>query len=104
MINKKKRYWHSFDLGLRGNYEELYVWLDNMNASECGENLATFFSGKTTERISKELAELLGKNARIYLVGDIDGKFRGKFFLGRRKRPPWAGYGGPKYTSQVDST
>lgn len=104
MIKKKERYWLSFDLGLRGNYDELYVWLDNMQAFECGENLATFRSGKTPERIRKELEGLLGKNPRIYLIGVSEGQLGGKFLLGGRKRPPWAGYGGPQYTDKVDTT
>jgi len=33
------RYWLSFDLGLRGNYELLYAWLDAMEAKECGDNV-----------------------------------------------------------------
>lgn len=104
MQEKKKRYWLSFDLGLRGAYEELYVWLDNMDAHECGDNLATFFSDKTPTEMRKELAKFLGKNSRIYLIGRFGGKLRGGFFLGGRKRPAWAGYGGPEYTSKTDTT
>jgi hypothetical protein len=31
------RYWISFDLGLQGDYEPLYEWLDRHEALECGE-------------------------------------------------------------------
>lgn len=83
------RYWLSFDLGLRGNYEALYEWLDNMEAKECGENMATFVTEKTIDKIKKELSKLLGENARIYIIRNGSGKF----ILGKRKRAPWSGYG-----------
>jgi len=89
----KVRYWLSYDLGLRGNYEELYTWLDNLEARECGESAATFESVLNTEQIRAELKKILNKEARIYLIGSIKGEMRGKFILGRRKaRPPWNGY------------
>ena len=49
------RFWISLDLGLRGNYEELYKWLDNLAANECGESAATFTTEKTREEIQREL-------------------------------------------------
>lgn len=83
------RYWLSFDLGLRGNYEGLYEWLDNIGAKECGENVATFETTKTREEIAKELSELLDKKARVYIINMKQG---GKFILGKRKVAPWSGY------------
>ena len=91
------RYWFSFDLGLRGNYEDLYEWLDNMEAKECGDSVATFVTEKTREEIAEELSEFLDEKARVYIIGIHDGKFSGKFILGKRKRAPWAGYGGPMF-------
>lgn len=85
------RYWISFDLGLEGNYEELYAWLDNHQAQECGENVATLQTDKTRETIAEELSEILGAKARVYIVSRKKG---GKFILGHRKRAPWTGYGG----------
>jgi hypothetical protein len=29
--------WISFDLGVRGDYEGMYAWLDTHNAKECGD-------------------------------------------------------------------
>jgi len=85
------RYWLSFDLGFRGNYDALYEWLDNMEARECGDGIATFNTEKTREEITKELSKLkLGDKARIYIISQKHG---GKFILGRRKQPPWTGYG-----------
>ena len=34
--------WLSYDLGIRGDYESLYAWLDQHNAKECGDSLAFF--------------------------------------------------------------
>ena len=102
------RYWISFDLGLNGDYEPLYAWLDiqdyqergdGQGAKECGDNLATFVSDKSREQIERELSTLLGKrarkipaaqvNPRIYIISTKDG---GKFILGKRKFAPWKGY------------
>lgn len=83
------RYWLSFDLGLRGNYELLYAWLDAMEAKECGDNVATFVTDKTREQIKKDLSDFLDEKARIYL---IDLKKGGGFIHGKRKVASWAGY------------
>jgi hypothetical protein len=84
----KRRCWLSFDLGLRGKYEDLYAWLDNMQAEECGDSVATFKTEKKRGEIKQELSEILDENARVYFI-DI----KGGFIRGRRKRAPWAGYG-----------
>ncbi len=88
---KQQRYWLSFDLGLRGNYEELYEWLDDLDAKECGDSVATFLSTKSREQIAGELSNLLGsdKKARAYVINMNQG---GKFILGKRKVAPWVGY------------
>ena len=83
------RYWLSFDLGLRGNYESLYAWLDAMEAKECGDSIATFVTDKTRKQMKKELADILEEKARIYLIDRTKG---GGFILGKRKVASWAGY------------
>lgn len=96
-----RRYWLCYDLGLRGDYEGLYEWLDRIGAKECSEAAATFVTAKTREQIKKELAKILSESpARIYLIAKrSDGKTMGGFILGKRKRPPWSGYA----ESSVDS-
>jgi hypothetical protein len=86
------RYWLSFDLGLHGDYDALYGWLDKLGALECGDSMATFKSEKSRSQLARELKTLLDekKNPRIYIVSKNTG---GKFVLGRRKaRSPWTGY------------
>lgn len=107
------RYWISYDLGLRGNYDQLYAWLDKHSARECGDSVATFLSKKTRAEIVKDLAAVLnlsgaqratgaqraaallygetpiGQSPRIYIITMKEG---GKFVFGRRKPAPWTGY------------
>ena len=97
------RYWLSYDLGLRGNYESLYEWLDLQSAEECGESVATFRSRKTIEEIHDELLELIGeaRKHRLYLIDSSGGA--GKFILGSRKAAPWTGYAPKLIDSFLDS-
>jgi hypothetical protein len=90
-VKQVKRYWLSFDLGLQGNYDTLYEWLDRQDAGECGDSLATFRSDRTRDQLAKELKTILGetKSARVYL---IDMKEGGRFVLGKRKVSPWKGF------------
>ena len=84
------RYWISFDLGLKGSYEDLFEWLDKMDAAECGPFVATFSTPKTREQVSNELKFITNdSNARAYI---IDMKKGGGFLFGKRKRPPWSGF------------
>ena len=43
----KQAIWLSYDLGVRGDYEGLYAWLDKHQAKECGDNIAYFVYGYT---------------------------------------------------------
>ena len=87
-----KRYWISFDLGLQGDYRSLYKWLDEHEAEECGDNIATVRSGEDREQIARDISTILlnQRQARVYV---IDIKNGGKFILGRRRKsPPWRGF------------
>ena len=92
MADETQRYWLSFDLGLSGEYTDLYAWLDRQGAKECGDGVATFKSAKSRETIKSELARFLSpkRNPRIYLIAFHQG---GRFIFGRRKVAPWTGYG-----------
>lgn len=104
MDKRGTRYWLSFDLGLQGDYESLYAWLDSVNAKECGGNVATFVSKKTRDQIARELSTLLDplhmridpitgrrrtSQPRLYIISTQQG---GKFILGKRTLATWTGY------------
>ena len=96
----KKSFWLSYDLGIKGDYESLYVWLANLDAVECGDCTAYFVmeinkNEDPIERLKKDLEEnvTILKNERIYVVWREGSRVRGRFIFGTRKAPPWAGYG-----------
>jgi hypothetical protein len=90
-VKKNDRIWLSYDLGLKGDYAALYEWLDEKDARECGDSVATFMSNMNLDQIRDSLLEILGDSpkARIYIITRDTG---GKFLVGKRKAAPWAGY------------
>ncbi len=96
----KKTFWISFDLGLNGDYENLYRWLDSNNALECGDCLAVIKDFKYEGDFLEYLKNSISKNVeirenkdRIYVVYKDGEKIKGKFIFGSRKQnPPWKGY------------
>jgi hypothetical protein len=90
--------WVSFDLGVSGDYENMYAWLDDHQAKECGDSVASFrFScdGDLPESLKTEIenAVSLNKRSRVYVVYRDGGKLKGRYIIGRRKSAPWDGYG-----------
>lgn len=91
--------WISYDLGLRGDYEGIYTWLDQYEAVECGNNLA-LLKYELTENFIKVLKQDLKesieitKKTRIYIIwhDNETQKMKGRFIFGTRKSPPWSGY------------
>jgi hypothetical protein len=93
--------WMSYDLGVRGDYEGLYRWLDKHDANECGDSVASFWYEYSRIDPRSELkAELeesveIDKKARIYIIwkdrNDNDTT-KGRFIFGGRRAAPWAGY------------
>ena len=97
----KKAVWLSYDLGVNGDYEGFYAWLDDHDAIECGDSLAFFeFDVQQQEHLIEELKSDLSKSVnvskrdRIYVIWkNGDDKIKGKFIFGKRKSSPWGGYG-----------
>lgn len=94
----KSLVWLSFDLGVSGDYENMYAWLDDHQAKECGDSVASFrFScdGDLPESLKTEIenAVSLNKRSRVYVVYRDEGKLKGRYIIGRRKSAPWDGYG-----------
>jgi hypothetical protein len=92
--------WISYDLGVRGDYEGLYAWLDDNKAKECGSSIALVkysHDNDLIEKIKKELQSgiEINKNTRIYVVyrDRSTNKNKGKFIFGKRKAAPWVGFG-----------
>ena len=97
---KKKTYWLSYDLGLKGDYNSLYTWLDKQKAKECGDSIAVFEFVSSTDNPKEEIKNSilesieLNKTDRIYLIwrDDVRNANVGMFIIGRRKPAPWEGY------------
>ena len=95
----KQAIWLSYDLGVRGDYEGLFAWLDKWGAKDCGGNLAMLsyeFSGDSlTEALERDMRNSfeVDRNTRIYAVyrDREHDKVKGTFVIGRRKSPPWLG-------------
>ena len=97
----KQLVWLSFDLGIDGDYSNLYYWLDNKGAKDCGTNLAALdfiYEDNLLKEIEKDLRKTvrLRKTDRVYVIYGYyeEGvkKFRGKFIVGNRKPAPWKGF------------
>jgi len=93
--------WLSYDLGVRADYTSLYQWLDDMDAVECGNNLACLKLEITDENTIPEYVKCeleahmaFGKGDRLYLVWrNAQGISQGRFIIGKRKARPWQGFG-----------
>ncbi|GHT52024.1 hypothetical protein AGMMS49982_11170 [Bacteroidia bacterium] len=103
MNEKEVSIWMSYDLGVGGDFEGLYAWLDDHGAIECGNNVA-HFKYKSAFTTDKEFAHFLKQDLtakvkftatnRIYIVRPTEnGKTIGTFIVGKRKASPWEGFG-----------
>ena len=85
--------WLSYDLGVGGDYEGLYAWLDNHGAKECGSSIAFIpgyeFRDDLPDYLRRDIKEAvnLGKRSRIYVIYKADdGRMRGQI-------PDWQAQG-----------
>ena len=91
--------WLSYDLGTSGDYEGMYAWLENHGAQECGSSVAFVksyeFEGDFLKFLMADVedAVTLNRRSRIYVMYKDDGRMRGNFLFGKRKAPPWTGFG-----------
>ncbi len=91
--------WLSYDLGIRGDYDGLYTWLDGLGAQECGDSLALVryeHDGDILEELRDDLEEelTLTKRTRIYVVytDPASKRAKGRFLFGGRRSAPWSGF------------
>ena len=98
---KKESVWLSFDLGVKGDYEGLYAFLDSWKARECGQSVAALvfqFKDDLLEELKAaiEKAVEIDSRSRIYVVRTVSKEGRiyagGRFLIGHRKASPWQGY------------
>lgn len=96
-----KAVWISYDLGVKGDYDGMYAFLDDHDATECGDSVA-FFRVQTAKEGDEFLAQIksdldsavrLSKTDRIYMIYRRDSSQVGTFLFGRRKASPWQGFG-----------
>ena len=99
----KKGIYVNYDLGLKGDYETFFTWLDSQSALECGRNSA-FMNLELPEGVSppayvKESLLKYGFKfsdfARIYVSWLNSEKVPvivGEFISGGRVRAPWFGF------------
>lgn len=94
----KKWIWLSYDLGVNGDYENFYRWLDVHQAKECGDSVALLAYPTRGNLINNLKADLkknirLRERDRIYVgYKSDDGTLKGQFIFGGRKPAPWKGY------------
>jgi hypothetical protein len=96
----EKSVWLSYDLGVRGDYEGLYSWLDGKEAVECGNSIAFFKIniGDNEDLIEKIKSEIkasvdIKNGERFYIIyRRADKTIAGKYIFGNRKANPWTGY------------
>ncbi|MBM3488459.1 MAG: hypothetical protein FJX67_17825 [Alphaproteobacteria bacterium] len=102
--------WISYDLGVRGDYEGLYAWLDRHGAEECGDSIAVLQYDHKKSLVEELKADLnkavdIDKRGRIYVVYRDKGtdKNKGIFLFGARRAAPWVGYApGQKVTADTE--
>jgi len=98
MAGKKTHWiWISFDLGVKGDYEGIYKWLDEHKARECGDSLAGLnyeHSGDLIDDLRTDLQKSIEftTKSRVYVIRLLDGKMKGRFIVGGRRMAPWSGY------------
>lgn len=90
------RFWLSYDIYDPNNYLRLYEWLDNLDAVECGNSVASFIFDGTKDDIKNNLFSIgISEQDRMYLIyKDNNNQWKGSFIIGKRKKnPPWFGVG-----------
>jgi len=93
-------YWLTYDLGIDGDYDGLYAWLDSVQAKECGDSACYFEYEVRGAEPTKAILASIKKSAtlrakdRVYLIWPkpAGSGYKGRFFAGKRRRAPWAGY------------
>ena len=95
----KRSIWLSFDLGIGGDFENMYAWLEDHQAKECGTGIAYVpsyeYEGELLESLNSDISEKvqLDQRSRVYVIFTDEGRAKGGYLKGKRRAPPWTGYG-----------
>ena len=86
----KSAIWLSYDLGVNGDYEGMYAWLDNHGAKECGGSVAYLqfiHDGDLPASLKSDIESVVGlnKRSRIYVIFKKDEKLSGRYLVGHPK-------------------
>ena len=90
--------WISYDLGIYGDYDGMYTFLDKNGAVECGDSVARIidFNHNIENELKSQLKEDVKniESCRVYYVSyEKDShKLRSGFIFGKRKVAPWKGF------------
>lgn len=89
--------WVSFDLGVKGDYEGMYRWLDQFDAKECGDTIACLWyehPGDLLQDLKRDIAAAveMTPKGRVYVIRLVEGRMKGSFIYGRRRNAPWSGF------------
>lgn len=93
----KQKIWLNWDLGINGDYDGLYMWLDKHKAKSCGDAFAVVeFEAEFSPMADSLYASLINavtlrKTDVIYAVYKEGNSIIGKFIYGSRKRGDWFG-------------
>jgi len=101
----KSAIWLSYDLGVNGDYEGMYAWLDDHGAKECGATAAYLqfiYDGDLPGSLKSDIERVvaLNKRSRIYVICRKDEKMAGRYLIGHRKGTPWEGFGNKDETEE----
>ena len=107
----KRAIWISYDLGVRGDYEGIYGWLEDHGAKECISNLAFVnyeIKGNLAKCLKRDIESAIevNKRTRIYAIwrDSKTKKMKGRFIFGGRRVPPWTGYGSAEERGETDES
>lgn len=87
----KKSVWISYNLGIKGDYQSLYEWLDNHEAKECGYSLVFLIYNMKEDLFSEikfDLEEHVNfeNGDRIFIIYNRRTiKLKGNLFVERGK-------------------
>lgn len=110
-----KKIWLSYDLGIPGDYDGLFAMLDELEAKECGLNVAVFDAPLDADEEPEGVLSWLDRyvrehvslddSSRIYVIfrAPTGDKVLGHWLVGKRRPARWAGHARKFVHGEVDA-